>query len=385
MRTDLVVEAAQLQTGLEDAGDPDALEGLDRLIDAVSREARLNDLGNLAVEGALSAAWSNRLKVIDHVKRHPELTMHPVERPVVVVGMFRAGTTLLSNLLDLDPANRSLLRWESGDSVPPPEPVERRRGPRVQAAQAGSDMLEALNPRMRAIHHEDADSPTECIAVLGQAFRSISWEAMVNVPSYAAWWRSGDCAPAYAYHRQVLQLLQSNGTTGQWTLKSPHHALALDALVDCYPDAQLVLLHRDPVQLVTSVCSLVTTMSSTFSDHDHGDYIREHWTDTLESCIHRVDDFRARRPEHPLLDLQYDDLVADPVGVLERLYGWLGRTLDGPVVDAVHHYLDRRSRGALGEHRYRPEDHGLLVPELRERFAGYVERYGVTEHQALRA
>ena len=161
--------------------------------------------------------------------------------------MFRAGTTFLSNLLDDDPANRALLGWESQDSVPPPTPDERKTGPRVDAAQGGVDMLEMLNPAISAIHHEAAADPTECIAVMGQAFQSISWEAIANVPSYGAWWRAGDNRAAYDYHRLVLQTLQSGGVRGRWTLKSPHHALALDALVDTYPDARLVLLHRDPV------------------------------------------------------------------------------------------------------------------------------------------
>ncbi len=274
-----LVDQAIAQTGLDDLGDPSAFEGLEVLSAALDAEARLSELGELAVAGALVAALVNRLRVVDHLAQHPSLAATPVEAPVVVVGLFRAGTTLFSNLLDRDPANRSLLRWESGDSVPPPRPDERLVGPRVDAAQAGTDMLEALNPAIRAIHHEDATSPTECISVLGQAFRSISWEAIANVPSYAAWWRGGDNHAAYAFHRQVLQVLQSGGTTGRWTLKSPGHALALDALVDTYPDARLVVLHRDPAMLAASVCSLISAMSGTFSEADHGDYVREHWTD----------------------------------------------------------------------------------------------------------
>ncbi len=108
--------------------------------------------------GAIVGALVNRLRVVDHVKAHPEVAEEVIEAPVVVIGMFRAGTTFLSNLLDQDPANRALPRWEAGDSVPPPTPAERYAGPRVDSAQAGVDMLEALNPAIRAIHHEDATS-----------------------------------------------------------------------------------------------------------------------------------------------------------------------------------------------------------------------------------
>ena len=164
--------------------------------------------------------------------------------------MFRAGTTFLSHLLDQDPGQPRAARWESQDSVPPPTSETRRSGPRVDAAQGGVDMLEPLNPRdQRDPPRGRPIDPTECIAVMGQDFQSLIWEAIANVPSYGAWWRAADDRPAYDYHRLVLQVLQSGGVGGRWTLKSPHHALALDALVDAYPDARLVLLHRDPVVL----------------------------------------------------------------------------------------------------------------------------------------
>jgi len=382
MNPDELQAQATEQTGLDDFGDPSYREGLERYCDALVQEARLNDLGGVALPPALVAALVNRLKVVDHAKQHPAITEERIDAPVVVVGMFRAGTTFLSHLLDADPANRALLGWESQDSVPPPDPSERRSGPRVDAAQGGVDMLEMLNPAISAIHHEAAVDPTECIAVMGQAFQSISWEAIANVPSYGAWWRAGDNRGAYDYHRLVLQTLQSGGVRGRWTLKSPHHALALDALVDTYPDARLVLLHRDPVALTGSVCSLIQVMSSTFSDADHRDYIAAHWSDTLEESVDRIDDFRARRPEHPVLDVHYADLVRDPVGTVRGIYGALGIEPADGGFDAMTSYVAAHPRGEFGGHRYDVSAFGLQEDAIRERFSEYVARYDV-EAEAL--
>lgn len=377
MRVDDLLAQASEQTGLSDFGDPDFREGLERYVDALAAEAALNDLGAVALPASIVSALANRLQVIGWTARHPEVAAERIEAPVVVIGMFRAGTTFLSNLLDADPANRALLGWESLDSVPPPTPAERRSGPRVEAAQGGVDMLEMLNPAISAIHHEGATDPTECIAVMGQAFQSISWEAIANVPSYGAWWRAQDGRSAYAYHRLVLQTLQSGGVRGRWTLKSPHHALALDALVETYPDARLVLLHRDPVALAGSVCSLIEVMSSTFSDADHRAYIAEHWTETLAESVRRVDDFRARRPEHPIHDVAYADLVRDPVGTLQGIYTGIGAEPAPGGLDAVAAYVDAHPRGTFGAHRYDVARFGLEEAALRERFAGYVERHGI--------
>jgi hypothetical protein len=298
--------------------------------------------------------------------------------------MFRAGTTFLSNLLDRDPANRALLSWESLDSVPPPAPGEHRSGPRVDAAQGGVDMLEALNPAISAIHHEGAADPTECIAVMGQAFQSISWEAIANVPSYGAWWRAADDRPAYEYHQLVLQTLQSGGVRGRWTLKSPHHALALDALVETYPDARLVMLHRDPVVLAGSVCSLVRVMSSTFSDADHRDVIARHWTDTLEETVRRVADFRARRPEHPVLDVAYADLVRDPLATVMAIYDGLGLHPGAGAFAGIDRHLAAHPRREFGSHSYDVAEFGLTEAGVRERFGDYTERYGVESESLAR-
>ena len=148
-----------------------------------------------------------------------------------------------------------------------------------------------------------------------------------------------DQRSAYEYHRRVLQVLQSGGVRGRWTLKSPHHAIALDALTAVYPDAHLVLLHRDPVVLCASVCSLITTLSGTFSDADHRAYIAEHWSTMLEESVRRIDEFRAAHPERPIVDVQYADLVADPAGTVAR--------------DLRRVWRRAHRRSARGDHRLR--------------------------------
>lgn len=380
----LLAEATET-TGRSDYGPAGYREGLDRYAEAVEAEAQLTELGTMAIRSTITAALANRLQVVDWATQHPEVRDEAIEAPVVVIGMFRAGTTLLSNLLDRDPANRALLRWESADSAPPPTPADHRAGPRVDLAAIGVEMLEALNPAVRAIHHEDADGPTECIAVMSQDFKSLSWEAIANVPSYGSWLREVDQRSAYEYHRLVLQVLQSGGVRGRWTLKSPHHALALDALTAVYPDARLVLLHRDPVILTASVCSLIHTLSSTFTDVDHRAYIAEHWTSMLEESVARIDAFRDAHPEHPIVDVQYADLVADPIATIENLYDRLGLEPGPGAFAAMAAHLADRPKGALGTHAYDLASYGLDAAELTERFAGYTERYQVPREQAAPA
>lgn len=367
-----LLAAAEAETGLSSWGDDSFREGLAVYCEALEEEAQLNELGVMAVGGNLHGQLTNRLKVVDLA---PTVADEQIVRPVFVIGLFRAGTTLLSNLLDQDSANRSLLNWEAGDCVPPPTPETFRSGPRVDVAAGKMGMLEMLNPQLAAIHHEDAAGPTECITLMAQDFKALLWESIANVPSYGAWLMQVDQRSAYRHHKLCLQVLQSQGVRGQWSLKSPHHAIALDALIDVYPDAELVYLHRDPVEVAASAFSLIRTLSGTFSDADHTATIVKRWTEVLVQSVERVDAFRDARPDIPVHDLRYTELVADPVQAVKGLYAALGRELT--VADELTSYLHAHPRGQFGAHRYAVSDFGVDPADVRERFAGYLDRYGV--------
>ena len=377
---DVIAEACTV-AGLEDFGSDSFREGLAVYCASVSAEAQLNELGETAIRANAVGSLANRLRVVDWAKQHPGVAAERIDAPLVVIGMFRAGTTFLSCLLEQDRGNRALLRWEAGDSVPPPTPSDFRSGPRVEAARVGNDMLEMINPRIRAIHHEEPDGPTECITLMSQDYKSLSWEAISNVPAYGRWLLEVDQRSAYEYHRLALQVLQSGGVRGRWTLKSPHHALNLEALPAVYPDAQLVLLHRDPIVLCASVCSLIHTLSRTFSDADHRAYIAEHWVAMLEESVHRIDRFRTTHPEHPIVDVQYDDLTRDPVGTVDTIYGALDPSaragLDAQTRAAMTAYVAAHPKDGLGVHGYDLTEFGLDPAQLAERFSGYVARYDI--------
>ncbi|HEY1492128.1 MAG TPA: sulfotransferase, partial [Steroidobacteraceae bacterium] len=221
IQSEALLAAACAQTGLADFGGDSFREGLQVLCESASNEAQLNGLGVMAASGMILGSLVNRLKVTDWVRRHPEVLREKIAAPLVVVGMFRAGTTFLTYLMEKDPRHRPLLRWEAGDSVPPPTPATRATDPRIEAARMAMAMLDQINPRVRTVQSEEPDGPTECIAVLSQDFKSLLWEALANVPSYAKWLQATDHASAYAWHHRVLQVLQSGGVRGRWSLKSP--------------------------------------------------------------------------------------------------------------------------------------------------------------------
>ena len=372
-----LIQRARDETGLDDWGDETFRSGLEALVRALDAQAGLSELGVAAIEHQILANLTNRLRVYDWVQDHPGVRGEAVERPIIVLGLPRTGTTLVHELFHRDPANRSLMRWEAIDSVPPPDAATFDTDPRIEAARVAGAATDALNPGFRAIHYEAPDGPTECVAVLAQAFRSLLWSVVANVPSYTRWMLDADPAPAYDYHHLVLQLLQS-AAPGRWALKTPHHAAFLDEVVRQYPDARLIMTHRDPVTVVASLCSLARSLGGTFSDFDHTADLAATWIDVALTVTDRMADFRDRHGDDRVADVYYDDLIAGPVAAVSQAIEHFGEELSPAAAGAMRAYVaDDPSRG-FGSHQYRATDLGIDAAAVAERFEPYTQRFGLS-------
>jgi hypothetical protein len=371
---------ARERTGLVELGDASFRDGLARLLDGIESEAALSPLGRMAAEAMLLGQLSNRLRIEDWWRRHPELAGERIERPLFIVGLPRSGTTALSHLLARDPANRSLLQWEAADSVPPPETATYESDPRFAAARTSGDALATLNPGFRAIHYDPPDMPVECVVSLAQHYVSIHYPSMYFVPSYTRWLMAHDHAAAYRWHRRVLQLLQSR-KPGRWQLKSPHHGLALPALVASFPDARIVVTHRDPAVCVASTASLVRSLSGTFSEARHDRELGPLWTGVAAAMSDRIERFLDARPAQPVVHVPYAELTRDPVGCVRRIYREIGEELSPAAEDAMRKHAAEHVQHRFGRHLYDPADFALERGALDERFARYRARFDVPREE----
>jgi hypothetical protein len=294
--------------------------------------------------------------------------------------MLRTGTTLLCELLARDPANRPLWKWEALDCVPPPERAHPGDDPRIAKMVAEMEQTYARVPALKAIHFEPGDGPTECVALLGQAFRSQDWLGLFRVPSYSAWLHGAcDMRPAYGYHRLALQLLQSRAP-GRWSLKAPGHLFALDALTAEYPDARFIVTHRDPQKTVPSSASLSATArpeSLTRSRSDPRAYFGALWLEILGGMTDRLIAFRARRGDAGFADLAYRDFVRDPIAAVRGVYAHFGEPLTPEAEAAMRRHLAASPQGRWGRHAYSAGEFGLRREAIDERFRVYRERFGV--------
>ena len=172
--------------------------------------------------------------------------------------------------------------------MPPPESATEDTDPRIADAEAGLQMMYETFPRMRSLHFETATGPTECIDLLSMEFRTAHYDGMAHVPSYTDWVVDCDMAPAYRYHRRVLQLLQWHCPPNLWHLKTPVHMFALGSLADAYPDAKFLWTHRDPAEVLGSVCSLIAYTRSWVSDRDDSAAIGEQQVELWREALVRA-------------------------------------------------------------------------------------------------
>jgi len=376
---DHLVDTAVTETSLEDFGDDSYREGLDRLVGALRREGDLTELGEEILGMRLRMLLTNRLRIEDAYRRNPTIDAEPVDGPLFIIGLPRTGTTALSQMVSLDPQIRSLRLWESSDPVPPPEKATEDTDPRIAAAEAGLEAMYQTFPRMHALHYQTATGPTECQDLLGMEFRTTHFDGMAHVPSYTSWALDCDMVPAYRYHRRVLRLLQWHCPPRLWHLKTPVHMLALDALDAAYPDARFLWTHRDPADVLGSVCSLVAYVRSWVSDRDDSAELGPQQAALWSEALRRAIAFREKVGEGRFADIAFAPLNADPVAAVGDAYRRLGLDLSDEAARRIAAWSTENPQGAHGVHEYALDDFGITPGEVRSTFRFYTERFGVPD------
>ena len=381
MHKDQIIERALAASGLDSPRDATFLPGLEIAV----RDCNRSDMSPAAREATQKnylMFLTNRFKADRYVEDHPDVLAAPVKRPVVIVGLPRTGSTLTCNLLAADQRRRSLLSWEGLNGLPPATRETLRTDPRCLALKARDEV--GLTPptsaemrgKLRAMHHDDADGPSECNMLLAYDFWSTAIEAQYPLPEYREWLLSHPGDAAYAVHKRMLQILQSKAP-GTWNLKTPGHSLGVEALLNTYPDARIIWTHRDPFEVVGSHCSLIRAVHVSFGAHDTRAEIAGYYPRQLALHVERLMAAEDSRRLHDgnCFHLSYREMMRDPVEQFRRLYRWLGDDFDSDVEGGVVRWLEERPKHAFGKHDYSLAEFDLSREKLAPLFEAYVARH----------
>lgn len=349
------------------------LPNLERLVGSARRTGHLNRTGEQVLHKAAVRHLRNLRYLQAHVADHPEVAGRHLESPVVVTGLPRTGTTLLHNLLALDPSHRALRFWEALHPVPPGA-----GGPAAAALLAQADRwLEGfyrLVPEFQAIHRATATGPEECDALLQNSFASQHFDDMFDAREYSAWLAAAPLTEEYRHYALQLRVLSEGMTPGtRWALKSPSHLGHLGALAAALPGVTVLLCHRDPRQAVASYASLISTLRRAYSDTVDQEAIGRQALARTATAMRRALDVRDGLA---VVDVPYDDLVRDPISTVQGIYGRLGRPLDPAVQAQMGAWAGANPQHRHGPHRYDLARFGLTEEEVGAAFGPYMERFG---------
>jgi hypothetical protein len=282
-----------------------------------------------------------------------------------VIGMPRTGTTALINLLDQDPARRTMLKWELADPVPPARVAARRTDQRALRLLAEQRAAVQAGTLPANIHMEWSDTPTECVYLMGWEFKGLFWDAQARFPGYSRHSFECDMTSAYEWHKRFHQMKQGREDV-RWTLKGPSHILWIPA--------RLVWTHRDPFTALASQCSLMAQIHLRYSDRPDLEWIRQRYPSYMREHLLRP----MRLPTHQrerIYDLRYDDMMRDPVGALKGIYSWLGEEFSPGLQERVELWLASNPKGKHGSHDYGLERFGLSRSEVAPLFSEYLAEY----------
>jgi hypothetical protein len=374
-----LLRKAEVATGLSDWGpNPHFRIGLGELIRATEAmnpppELRAN------VHGRVMQILTMKLHMVDDERRHPEILQGKVEKPLIVIGLPRTGTTILYDLLSLDPACRAPAEWETFMPWPAPEVSSYDSDPRIDIINGMYAKMLEKSPELADIQRLDATRPGECNHIMTHHFASTNFAAELAVPAYGDWFLHTRVPGQYASHKRVLQQLQWKGPRGNWLLKSPVHLFDLEGLLETYPDSQLVWTHRDPVLTISSISSMVHALIKAQGvDITKAQVGSEQWK-TWRAGLAAGTGTRTANPvvEKAILDMAHRDVVRDPVAAVRTIYEHFERDFTPAHAAAIDDFVrNNPAASRIGKHKHSPEEYGLDREVIRAELAGYYQRFG---------
>ncbi len=381
LSVDAVCAAASDRTGLDDFGSDDFRSRLGAQLGEMNDDDERTGLGRILMFNDCVRYAANRLLIHDLLTRHPEIHEVPIERPVIVVGLPRSGTTNLVNLLASDSRFRSLPLWESYEPVPnPTEPAEvDGADPRWTRCDEAWRAMQQGAPLVAAMHPMEPDHVHEEIELQQPDFSSYNLEWVARAPRWRDHYLAHDQTPHYAYMKSVLQILQWYRPRERWVLKSPQHLEQLGPLMNTFPDATIVVTHRDPVAVVQSTITMTCYGARTAYRTTKPEWYRDYWTERIGMLLDASLRDRNLLPSDRTHDVFFHEYMADEMGTIARIYELAEIDLTAPARAEIEAYqaAHPRSRGGQVAYDLRA-DFGTTPDAVRSRYDAYFERFDNT-------
>jgi len=380
----VLAEASRL-TGLTNFGPDDFRERLAFILAEYDKVTDLSSFGRLRAWREEVRYAANRLCLIDLIERHPEIDDIVIDRPIIVAGMPRSGTSHTVNVLSADRRLRSMPLWESLEPIPWPAEAATGQDLRRQRCHDGMwGTMARMQPYLSLMHDMGPDYVHEDAELLGLDFGCFYPEFKAYLRSWQDRLFTEDQTARHTFAKQAFKAMTWLRGPNRWVSKSPSHMESLGALNRVYPDASFVVLHRDPVAVLQSIMVMMAYNDRLRRTRVDVAEVREFWTDRMERALRAMIAQREELPANRLTDVLFHEYMADSMRTLRDIYSRADLSLSGPELDDITDYVESHPRGLHGKLVYDPiGDFDLDVGAVRERFQFYYDRFPVRQERVL--
>jgi hypothetical protein len=367
---EMLAEARQL-TGI-DLFDEAALKPLSVLVDSFNNEGGFTEVGALAKHDYLMRFLKNRLRMQRDIAAHPEILDIEVKAPIIINALARTGSTKLQKVLSMTGDFNWLPMWQvlnpASWSGKPNEDVSDR----VKDIEAFIAWHRTASPQSQAAHAMIIDAPEESSSIMMHSLISSTLTGYANAPSYVEWSFTQDQSIQFEYVQKTMQYLIWQGLADAnkpFVLKSAMSVGFEDGLMTAHGAPHLLMTHRDPRNCIPSTCKLIEVFRLAYSDQkvDHSGLIPG-----LTMLLQMHMDFRDRRPDVPIMDINYRDLAANAPAVVEAIYSFCKIEPGPAAIENVRKWEARNPKNRHGAFEYTLEEFGITGDGILDAFSAYI-------------
>jgi hypothetical protein len=366
MDAQVLHDAAEHETGLSDFGDPYYRDGLDILLKSIEKDANLHFFGRFGTRMVLLTYLSQRLLFVGAQKQTSEIFHSDIMAPFIIIGLPRSGTTILHRMLSVDSGNAGIPMWRL---YRPFSPIGKKDN-RQALTRWELQFRRPVFPEMDSKHIIREDREEECIWMMGLTLHSICFWVVAPVSSYAEWLFAQDQKKYYKEYSLLLKAQQQATPGRRLVLKAPDHTPNLGTLLSVIPNARVIHLHRNPTTCLTSANSMFYSahraVTNDINPRRMAEINKKMYTHYLEGGQKSRSDPAVN---NAVLDVQYDQLVKDPLQTVKDIYAHFGVPWTAEYEERLKSFLSNHPKDKHGAHHYTPEQFGQSAEELNAHFA----------------
>ena len=304
------------------------------------------------------------------------------EPPLFVLGHWRSGTTLMHELLMLDTRHQCPTTYQC-------------LAPHhfLWTSWFVPKLTKFLMPKQRPMDDMAAgfDRPQEdefALVNLGLPSPYLAWAFPNHGPVHDEYLdlRTLPTAERDRWKRKWREFVHrvALANNRRIVLKSPTHTARVKTILEVFPDAKFIHIVRDPLVVYPSTVRLWRSLSEVQGfqhPRDDNDWMEKTVLDNFVRMYECFEQDRELIPPGRLVDIRFEDLVADPVGEMRQVYQRLGLGDFAQVEPELKRYAMKSRDYKTNKYQLPPD----VAERVRGRWSPYFQRYGYNGHETASA